>query len=68
MSLEIEVTYENGVLKPDRPLPLADRQRVTVRIQTRENTIRQSAGLVPLPAENGAVEYLTGPENVPWER
>ncbi len=67
MSLEVEATYVNGVLKPDGPLPLADRERVTVRIQTRGGRIRESAGLIPLPSDAGSVEYLLGPENHPWE-
>jgi predicted DNA-binding antitoxin AbrB/MazE fold protein len=30
MSLEFDAVYENGILKPDHPLPLAERQRVRV--------------------------------------
>lgn len=32
MSLTIEATYENGVLKPDQPLPLQEHQRVRVTL------------------------------------
>jgi predicted DNA-binding antitoxin AbrB/MazE fold protein len=34
MTIEIEATYENGVLKPDQPLPIKDQERVRVRIET----------------------------------
>ena len=34
MSLEIDATYEDGVLKPDQPLPLAEHQRVKVTVQS----------------------------------
>ncbi|MGH7138746.1 MAG: antitoxin family protein [Pirellulales bacterium] len=33
-SLQIQAVYENGVLKPEQPLPLAEHQRVQVSIQT----------------------------------
>ena len=32
-SLTITATFEDGVLHPDRPLPLAARQRVTLIVQ-----------------------------------
>ena len=33
MTLTVEATYENGVLKPSGPLPLAERQRVELVIR-----------------------------------
>lgn len=33
MTTQVTATYENGVLKPDRPLPLAERARVTVTVE-----------------------------------
>jgi predicted DNA-binding antitoxin AbrB/MazE fold protein len=33
VSLEIEATYEDGVLKPDEPLPLKDHERVIVTVR-----------------------------------
>jgi predicted DNA-binding antitoxin AbrB/MazE fold protein len=33
MSLEIEAVYEDGVLKPDKPLPLKEHERVTVSVK-----------------------------------
>jgi predicted DNA-binding antitoxin AbrB/MazE fold protein len=46
MSLEIEAIYEDGVLKPDRPLPLQEHERVTVSVKPQISRIRQSAGLL----------------------
>ena len=34
MALEAEAIYENGILKLDKPLPLGEHERVTVRIET----------------------------------
>jgi predicted DNA-binding antitoxin AbrB/MazE fold protein len=33
MSLTVEAVYENGVLKPDQPLPLKEHERVRLSIQ-----------------------------------
>jgi predicted DNA-binding antitoxin AbrB/MazE fold protein len=45
MSLEVEATYEGGVLKLDMPLPLEDHERVTVTVK-------------PIPILEGLWEYL----------
>jgi predicted DNA-binding antitoxin AbrB/MazE fold protein len=67
MSLEVEATYENGVLKLDKPLPLAEYERVTVRVEPHDRGIRQSAGLIPFAGNRDTLEYLLGPDNQPWE-
>jgi predicted DNA-binding antitoxin AbrB/MazE fold protein len=61
MSLEIEAVYEDGVLKPEKPLPLKEHERVTVSVKPQSekppsvkpapekppsSRIRQSAGLL----------------------
>jgi predicted DNA-binding antitoxin AbrB/MazE fold protein len=46
MSLEVQATYENGVLKPDEPLPLEERQRVKVTVHEETSRIRRSYGLI----------------------
>jgi predicted DNA-binding antitoxin AbrB/MazE fold protein len=32
-ALTVAATFENGMLRPDEPLPLAERQRVTLVVQ-----------------------------------
>ena len=66
MSLEIEATYENGSLKPDGPLPLADRERVVISIQRKASRARQSAGLLPWAGSTHDLDDLLGPDNQPW--
>ncbi len=44
--LILEATYENGVLKPDRPLPLDEHQKVQITIHTASNRVRATAGLI----------------------
>jgi predicted DNA-binding antitoxin AbrB/MazE fold protein len=36
----VSATFEDGVFRPDRPLPLAPRQRVTLVVQISEPPIR----------------------------
>jgi predicted DNA-binding antitoxin AbrB/MazE fold protein len=46
MGLEIEATYENGVLMPDHPLPLSEHQRVKVTVQEETSHSQRSYGLM----------------------
>ncbi len=55
MSLTIRAVYENGILKPEVPLPLEEHERVTVTIESQMSLARQTAGMVPW---NGDVETL----------
>ena len=63
MSLEVQATYENGILKLDQPLPLSENERVTVTIQSQVSRVRQSVGLVPWNRDARALEHLLGPDN-----
>ena len=71
MGLEIEATYENGVLKPDKPLPLDEHARVLVNIKShtsnagQRGSIRKSAGLIAWQGNPDALAYLLGPDNEP---
>jgi predicted DNA-binding antitoxin AbrB/MazE fold protein len=33
MTINVEATYENGVLKPSQPLPLKEREKVRVTVE-----------------------------------
>ena len=57
MNLTVEATYEDGVLKPTRPLPLKEHQRVQITLQPApqqplptpdeaERAVRKSQGLL----------------------
>ena len=45
MSLEIEATYENGILKLNQQLPLENGQRVKLTIHTPGGRAKASAGM-----------------------
>ncbi len=68
MSLEVEAIYEDGVLKPDQPLPLTEHARVRISIEPHLTGIRSSAGLIPFHGTQEALNHLLGPENGPWEK
>jgi predicted DNA-binding antitoxin AbrB/MazE fold protein len=46
MSLEVDATYENGMLRPDTPLPLAEHQRVKVTVHPQAGVVDRTYGLM----------------------
>ncbi len=46
MSITVEAVYENGVLKPSQPLPLQERERVTLRVEPAVSWTDRSAGIL----------------------
>jgi predicted DNA-binding antitoxin AbrB/MazE fold protein len=46
MAITFEAIYENGVLKPATPLPLAEREKVQVTIQPQVSWARRTAGMM----------------------
>jgi predicted DNA-binding antitoxin AbrB/MazE fold protein len=50
MSITIQATYENGILRPTQALPLQENQKVQVTIETLEDRVRlvrKMAGIIP---------------------
>ncbi len=66
MGLEIEATYENGVLKPDRELPLQNGQRVRLTVQQAGKAVERLYGLIQWKGSQEDLDYLLGPDNHPW--
>lgn len=46
MTITVNATYEDGVLKPSRPLPLNEHEQVRITIDSGANRARQTAGLM----------------------
>ncbi len=44
MSLEVEATYENGVLKLDEPLPFDERERLVLNITSKTSHVQKFYG------------------------
>ncbi len=69
MSLEIEATYEDGVLKPDQPLPLKDHERIFITIRPFASRVEESYGSVRWTGDVAALEFLArSSENDVWEQ
>jgi predicted DNA-binding antitoxin AbrB/MazE fold protein len=58
MSLELEVTYEDGVLKPERPLPLNNGQRVKITVHSSAKRARTAYGLMGWTGDPQIVEQV----------
>jgi len=56
MTIEITATYENGVLRLDQPLPLDEKQRVRVTVETEKSRAEQSYGLLGWTGDPKLVE------------
>lgn len=58
MELSIEATYEDGVLKPAVPLPLAEHERVRVVIRSAASRARQTAGMLHWSGDSETLRRL----------
>lgn len=68
MSLEIEATYEGGVLRPTKQLPLAEGLKVKLIIHPPETVAPQGHQLIHWTGSLNDLDYLINdPENDPLE-
>ena len=58
MTITVEATYENGVLKPAEPLPLKDHQKVRVTVEPDVNLARATSGLLGWTGDAETVERI----------
>lgn len=58
MSLSVEATYENGVLKPAQPLPLQEHEKVTLIVQPSISLARRTAGMIPWCGDAETLERI----------
>ncbi len=59
MTFIVEAVYENGVLRPDRPLPLKDHEKVNVTVHAAGSIARETAGMIPWIGDLETLERLT---------
>lgn len=67
-SIQFEATFENGVLKPDRPLPLVEHQRIKVSVELPAavspsidsdlELIRETSGILGWTGDAETVEHV----------
>ena len=58
MGLEIEATYEDGILKLERPLSLVNGQKVRLTLHPLGGRVRQAYGLLKWTGSHEELERL----------
>jgi predicted DNA-binding antitoxin AbrB/MazE fold protein len=58
VTITVEAVYEDGVLKPAEPLPLAERERVKVTVHPAVSMAQQTAGMIPWQGDLDTLEDL----------
>lgn len=58
VSITFEAVYENTVLKPEKPLPLKEQEKVRVTVHTSLSVARQTAGMIPWKGDLEPLERL----------
>jgi predicted DNA-binding antitoxin AbrB/MazE fold protein len=68
MTLTVEAVYENGVLKPARPLPLKEQEQVHLTIQRVDSPLVQAYGIMGWTGDAETLERIAlDPEFLPEE-
>ena len=57
-SLVVDSTYENGVLRLDRPSPLGEHERVRITVQSGLSLAERAAGLMGWKGPAELAEYF----------
>ncbi len=58
MAIVVDAIYENGVLKPAEPLPLAEHEKVQITVNTALSRVRATAGLLGWKGDAETVERI----------
>ena len=67
MSLEVQATYENGVLKPSLALPLQEGQKVNLTIQPIGSAAGRFCGSLRWTRDPEELrQYLNDPDESSW--
>jgi predicted DNA-binding antitoxin AbrB/MazE fold protein len=68
MPITVEAVYENGVLKPSRPLPLKEQEKVQVTVHTAASWVEATAGMMGWTGDAETLERIAlDPEFLPEE-
>ncbi len=58
MAIVVEATYENGVLRPAEPLPLAEHEKVRVTVECQRSPILQAYGIMGWKGTHEELEQI----------
>ncbi len=68
MTITVEATYENGVLKPHQPLPLKEQEHVKITIEGKTSPLIEAAGIMGWTGDAETLERIAlDPEFLPEE-
>lgn len=68
MAITVEAVYENGVLKPAKPLPFQENEKVKLTVQRAVSRVRQTAGLIGWTGSQEDADFVAlSPELDPQE-
>lgn len=68
MPLTVEAIYENGVLKPARPLPLKEHDKVRITVEQEESPLIRAYGIIGWTGDAETLERIAlAPEFLPEE-
>jgi predicted DNA-binding antitoxin AbrB/MazE fold protein len=66
MAITVEAVYENGVLKPARPLPWKDGERVCVTVSSLDSPLLKAYGIMNWTGDAQTLERIAlDPEFLP---
>ena len=58
MSITVEATYENGVLKPAQPLALGEHERVRLTIEPARSWAERTYGIIGWKGDSETVQRI----------
>jgi predicted DNA-binding antitoxin AbrB/MazE fold protein len=68
MTLTVEATYENGILKLAEPLPLKEHEKVMVTVQSQASPLLAAYGIMGFKGTAEEAEYFAlSPDLLPEE-
>jgi predicted DNA-binding antitoxin AbrB/MazE fold protein len=67
MTLTVQATYENGVLKPAEPLPLQEHEQVQVIVVRKPGLAEQTSGLIGWKGDADTLERVLAEAEEPEE-
>lgn len=56
MTMTIDATYEQGVLKPDQPLPLKEHEKVRITLTPQTVWVQETYGMIGWTGDHATLE------------
>jgi predicted DNA-binding antitoxin AbrB/MazE fold protein len=66
MALTVEAVYENGVLKPNEPLPLREHEQVQLTVHPRVRNLADAYGIMGFQGTVEQADYFAMDSELDW--